>query len=226
MTVSSLISAIRMIGIPDEPPLSVSIKLPPASTIEELISVLKVFQQGIDRPIYDLTGDCTRLSGFDRGSFWIELTIGSTIGFGIITKLLDVIKKYRIDRMEIDYANEIFRSKRIHNDHLQAVQSAAQKQLDLCAQSYANEVVDEHFLVDKGEKEQTRLSETRIAIANSIKEFDRLIDKGLEIHPALHAPSDIRQLFPVPLTSATITPAQLPAQAESSAKPDVGGKTE
>ena len=86
VTVSSLISAIRMIGIPDESPLSVSIKLPPASTVDELISVLKVFQQGIDRPIIDLTGNGTQLAGFDRGSFWIELTVGSAIGFRIITK--------------------------------------------------------------------------------------------------------------------------------------------
>lgn len=224
--VSSLISAIHMIGIPEESPHSISIKLPPSSTIDELISVLKVFQQGIDRPIYDLAGECTQLAGFDRGSFWIELTVGSTLGFGIITKLLDVLKKYRIDRMEIDYANEILRSKKIHNDHLQSLQSATQKQLEICAQSYANEVVDDYFSSETGEKHQARLNETRIAIANSIKEFDRLIDKGLEIHPALHAPPAIRQLFPVPLTAATITPAQLPAQAESSAKPDAGGKTE
>ena len=224
VTVSSLISAIRMIGIPDESPLSVSIKLPPASTVDELISVLKVFQQGIDRPIIDLTGNGTQLAGFDRGSFWIELTVGSAIGFRIITKLLDVIKKYRIDRMEVDYANEILRSKKIQNNHLAAVQSATQSQLDILAQSYAKEVVDDYFSgqAEKEEKHQAQLNETRVAIANSIKEFDRLIDKGLEIHPALHAPSDIRQLFPVPLTSATITPAQLPAQAESSAKPDVG----
>lgn len=90
---------------------------------------------------------------------------------------------------------------------------------------YAGELIKEFVSVENGERDISRFNETRILLTNSIKELDRLIDKGLEIHPALHAPPEIQKLFPKPLTAATVSPAQLSArsessQSETSAKPD------
>lgn len=216
-TVSSMIGAIRVVEIPEQSPYSLSVKLPPTSTLENLISVLKLCQQGFDRPAYDLIGEGTHIEGFDRGSFWIELAVATPMAFKIIAKILEMVKKYRIDRLEVDYAFEALRSKKIQNDHLQALQATTQEQLENFAKSYADEVINQCASPDK---DLSQFNETRVSIANSIKEFDRLIDKGLEVHPAFNASIEVQKLMPQPLSAATMTPAQLPARAESSATPD------
>lgn len=212
--VKSMLDAIKLINIPAQSPYSLNIKLPATSSLDELIAVLKLCQQIFDRPVHDLVGENIRLEGCDRGSFWLELAVATPIAFGVIAKMLDVVKRYRTDRLQLDYASEILRTKRIHNDHLQTLQQGTQSQLNAFAETYADEVIREH---SQEGADPAVINETRTVIVNSIKELDRLIDKGMEVQRAFNAPVEVQKLLPQTINATTIAPPQLPANAETSA---------
>lgn len=211
--VSQVVEALRLLervwaraNPPALPGDSLSIKLPPISSLEELVAIARSLQHVFDLPLMRLSSETTTVAGFDLGSVWIELLVATPIAIGIVKKLLHVYIEFARARMEIEYGVQLIRSKRISNDHLQALQANTAKQLDALAESYADEVLEQA----QKPTETAERNETRLLIANSIRELDQLLHRGLEIHPSLGTGPKSEAPLKEPLTLQSVEPKKLP----------------
>lgn len=213
--------AVNALGFKEQPSDTISIKLPPTSSIDELIRTLKILQQAFDRPAKELTGQGVSLDGVDSGSIWIDLLAHSNEALLVIGAMLTGVREYRRHRLETEYLAERTRSLQIANTALEDIKKSITKSLNQLAAAQADQVIK--VAKSPSVRNKEALNELNNAISRSVIDLDRLIDKGLEIHKAIGASGELNKLLEKPMSADTLAPILLPARAASSEGEDDDG---
>ncbi len=175
--------------IKPQPPESINIKLPPnVKDFNDLANVSNLLHTAITQVIYlpEISGE-EKILSVENGSIWFNVFVGAgavTVITGLVWSAAVVYKKV----LEARLMEEQLRSLKIKNSTSEDIQKALKEELDMVIQAEANFVASENFKENEPENIER--------IKNSIKIFSELIQKGAEIHPAIVAPEEVKNLFP------------------------------
>ncbi len=165
------------------------LRLPKADDLPALTQQLSTFQKILEQTILEpkIDGKMT-VKSVDNGSFIILLGLGSITAVTVIGSLTwaaaVVYKKYQealLVKLHVE-------SLEIRNDALNEIKEAQKKLLDGIVTAEAIHLEREAY----GDENPERLER----IKHSIEMMQGLLEKGAEVHPALMAPEQVKNLFP------------------------------
>ncbi|MFC1226672.1 hypothetical protein ACFE6N_22905 [Pedobacter sp. BG31] len=180
-------SLTRVIGEPAEN--SIFIKLPEVRDFSDLSKAADSFQKILSQTIVneDINGEI-KIKSVENGSIWLEVALGTTLAVAAIGSLAwaaaVVYKKFQEGRMLSQTVN----AKKIQNKTKQDLGAALKVMLDYVVESEAQHFCEEHYREADPEKVER--------VKFTIRELMGEMDKGAEVHPALSAPENVKNLFP------------------------------
>ncbi len=185
----ALLMILRELYDEEEDESTVYIRMPKIKDLEDLSKKSKLLNAAISQSILDpgIKGTI-KVRSFDIGSLWISITVGSVAAvklIGGIAWAAAVIRKKKAEFKKFEYHVKCLE---IKNESMEDLKDAQKKQLDLCLKAEANNLASQFFKGNDAEKTER--------IKYSIKLIADLMDKGVEIHPALNAPKEVGHFFP------------------------------
>jgi hypothetical protein len=168
---------------------TISIKIESLKKFSDLKDIADKLKKTIELPVGEFEeGGEIEIINFDSGSFWFDIllpTSASVVLVGSIAWAGAVIyKKYQEAFAFKSYAKGLV----IQEEHLEALKDAAAKKISLDIETEAKLIQSEFYNSSDNEQlERLKLS---------IKEYSELIQKGVQIQPAITAPENISNLFP------------------------------
>ena len=189
---ATLLQRVLSDTLPPQEEDTISVKLPPDLDLKGLAKTStdldKVLTQALVNPY--VKGEI-ELLGFDQGSEWLDISLGSTLAFKLLAGMVNLVSMFRTKEVEIGAKKEMVRNLKIQNDAMEEIQRALQHELD----EYRQQSLQELFEVGGIPVEENELRER---VKHSVKLLSDLISRGLEVHPSLVAPAEIRKNFPDP----------------------------
>lgn len=186
---SAMCSMCETLGM-DEDSEGFDVKLPPNISLGDAAQCLTdmdiVFSQC---PIFPDDGQI-KFSGVDIGSTWLTFVV---IGAGIagtlrvVAELVDKAIALRSHRLAYRQEEEHLRSIQLSNDIIESIIAAHKAALDKMVGDTIQELSDSHNVTENEDKERLRLSLDRLG---------KWIDRGMEIHAGINAPTETKLLFP------------------------------
>jgi hypothetical protein len=167
----------------------ISVKLPKLNDLEGLANAANIFHKIFSQAIINdkINGEI-KIDNVENGSIWLDIFLGTTAAVTLIGNIVwsaaVIYKKIQEGRMFAEHVNSL----KIKNESLEDIRVAQQITIDLMIESEAKHIFSENFGGDDNEQIER--------LKNSIKLLSDQIDKGAEIHPALSAPEDVKNLFP------------------------------
>ncbi|MCL2765257.1 MAG: hypothetical protein FWD40_08285 [Treponema sp.] len=187
--ISSYIKSLENIVIADSE-LSLEIKLIEHASIDEigkeLISIDKLINQVIT---HKKINGSYKFSSFDVGSSWIYIILSSALTLSIIAAIIWSACVIRKKIIEGNILDEKLKQMKLQTSSLEDIKKSNQ---ELISNAILAEALNILKIFDLDNTENEYLNRVK----NSIKEFAELINSGVEIHPALFAPEESRNLFP------------------------------
>ncbi len=187
------ISAIReMLAniIPTDNETSIIIKLPQPKDFQEAIEYQQEFFKAISQNITnDVIGGKVILKEWEPGSFWLTLSLGSILAVRLIGQMTwsaAVVRKKNAEALIFEQQADALK---IKNETLIEIKNGIAKSIELVIEAEARALDAENIGLPDNHEQIERLK-------MGVKTFAMLIDKGAEIHPALQAPEDVKNLFP------------------------------
>jgi hypothetical protein len=168
---------------------SLSIKITSLKSFDDLILIGEKLKKTIQLPLSEFSdGGEIEIVNFDSGTFWLDIILPTAASVTLIGSVAwagaVIYKKYK----EAFAFNAYAEGLAIQKEHLQDLKDAAKKKIDLDIEAEAKLIQNEFFLTEDNEQ----LNRLKL----SIKEYSELIQKGVQIQPALAAPEKITNLFP------------------------------
>jgi hypothetical protein len=168
----------------------ISIKLANTSDLGVLINDINNINKAITQIILnEKINGRLEIRSLETGSKWINLYLGSILAVSITASVAwsgaVVYKKIQEGKLFSEYA----RGLAVKNDALQEIAEKQSEALSTLVDEEAKRIQVEFYDDDKDNENFER-------IKYSIKLFSELIEKGTEVHPALNAPEDVKNLFP------------------------------
>lgn len=167
---------------------SVFVRLPTSKDLAETAKYMEVFDKYMKQVVLKLDGR-VRLDNCESGSIWLELNLGTpaavTLIGGIAWAAAVVFKKVQEGRIHATYVESL----KIKNDALISIQEAQKNLLDALVETEASNL-------SRASYGETADRDSIERVKATIREFSELIEKGAEIHPALEAPAEVKELFP------------------------------
>ncbi|WP_316826028.1 hypothetical protein [Pedobacter miscanthi] len=180
-------SLTKVIGEPAEN--SIFIKLPEVRDFNDLSKAADSFQKILSQTIVneEINGEIN-IKSVENGSIWLEVALGTTLAVAAIGSLAwaaaVVYKKFQEGRMLSQTVN----AKKIQNKTKQDLGDALKVMLDYVVEAEAQHFCEEHY----GQADPEKIERVKF----TIKELMAEMDKGAEVHPALSAPENVKNLFP------------------------------
>jgi hypothetical protein len=176
--------------IQDDSQEIVSFRLPDSIQLDELTLLVddlkKILEQSF---VNEYINGKIDFQGFDRGSYWIEIGLGSLVAVGIlgemtrfIQDLLDFQQKHRAREImiqELDLQVEV----------RQSFSEALKKELDLFTSQGTQSLLRQAGIPENDHEINKRFE-------YSIGKLSQWMERGLEVHPSLTAPPETQRLFP------------------------------
>lgn len=168
---------------------TVSVKIEEVKNLDELILICEKLRKVIQLPLSEYeNGGELKIENFDSGSFWIDFLLPTASSVSLVGSIAwagaVIYKKYTEAYAFRQYADGL----KVQKEHLEILKEAAKKKIDLDIEAEAKLIQNEFFKSDDLEQ----LGRLKL----SIKEYSELIQKGVQIQPALAAPEEINNLFP------------------------------
>jgi hypothetical protein len=168
----------------------VYIKLPTSDSLSRIASLLQQLEKLIGQLVFHpRINGVVQLRSWEKGSLWIELFLGGAAAVGLVGSAAWASAVIRRKILEGNAVAEHIRSLKIANDAKEAVQKGHSELIDATVEMEVANIYDAYFEGDDS-------PETRQRISHVIREFADLIGQGCEIHPALLAPENVKNLFP------------------------------
>ena len=169
---------------------TICIKLPDYSNLENLTDDIrlldKIFQQILSQ---EKLKSNVKFAGFDVGSNWINIYIPSAAAISFVGRIIWAACVIRKKKIEGDMQLEELKALKISNKTREDIQNAQAELLKKLVQAEATNAIEEQGLkIDN----QEYIARTVYAI----EKLTDLMNKGIEIHPAITAPEPISDLFP------------------------------
>lgn len=191
------------------------VKLPDDISLEDLTICSKdlntIFSQC---PILNKENSKVKLSGVDVGSAWLTFTViclGATSISIILNNLAALIDKAIILRshwLTCKQQEEDLKKTKKGNELLDNVVEANKAIMEYYRGEAVNELSESHNITDNEDKER---------LGHSLKLLYELLGRGIEIYPAISAPTEVKAVFP-PLETQVLPksePRFLKSESES-----------
>ena len=168
---------------------TIYIRMPKIKDLEDLSKKSKLLHAAISQSILDpsIKGNI-KVKSYDIGSLWITVTVGSAQAVKLIGGIVWAAAVIRKKKRQFKTFEQHVKCLDIKSDSMEDLKDAQKKQLDLSLKAEANNLVAQFYKGNDAEKTER--------IKYSIKQISDLMDKGVEIHPALNAPKEVEDLFP------------------------------
>lgn len=171
---------------------SISVKLPETNDIDDIAKIMAKLQQALDQALVNsFVKGQIKLIGFDRGSNWLEIGLGSMIALQFLSGMIRLIYESRNKEIELEAHREMVRHLKIQNDFKEKVCEGIDAELE---EYYTHSLDNLLSLAEIKEPEP----EYRKRLGHSLRLLSELISKGLEVHPSLITPKDESERFPDP----------------------------
>ena len=162
--------------IGEQDPYSIGVKLPSGldlkQTADTILDLDKLLQQSLVNP--DTAGTVT-LRGFDRGSEWLEIGLGSAAALAFFSQMVQFYFRVKKKGIEIEGNREAVRTMQLGNDLVEKAIESLTRNFETYREQELNKLLG-------NENEQNEQNE-RIKL--SINLLETLMDKGLQILPSL-----------------------------------------
>ena len=172
--------------IDEQDPHSIGVKLPPRldlkQTADTILDLDKLLQQSLVNP--DTSGTIT-LQGFDRGSEWLEIGLGSITALTFFSQMVQFYFCVKEKGIEIEGKGEVARTMGLGNDLLKEINKSLTQSFDTYREQELNK------LLGKNNEQNER-------IKLGVNLLGTLMDKGLQILPSLSAPEETKLSFSPP----------------------------
>jgi hypothetical protein len=167
-----------------------AIKLPPVSELSTVVAKLEKLEKVFAQALSILSDPPTlKVAKWEKGSLWIDLLIGSTAGVtligGVTWAAACAYKKFQEGRL-LEKTSE---GLGIKNEVLASLRDGIAFAIEAEIQAEAKRL-DEKHSKGKGDPETIK------RLQYCIRETFEMIKEGTEIHPALMAPEDVKNVFP------------------------------
>ena len=186
--------------IGEQDPNSIGVKLPPGLDLEQTAETIrdlnKLLQQALVNP--DTDGTIT-LQGFDRGSEWLEIGLGSATALGFFSQMVQFYYRVKEKGVELEKKREYARTWKLGNDLLEGINKSLTRDFETYREQELN------GLLGKNNEQNER-------IKLSLDLLKTLMDKGLQIQPSLTAPEETKLSFSPPEQIEQVR--QIPSQEE------------
>jgi hypothetical protein len=165
------------------------LRMPRIKDLEDLGKKSKLLHTAISQSILDpsIKGNI-KVRSYDIGSLWIVITVGSVLAVKLMGGIVWSAAVIRRRKMEFKKFEKHVKSLVIRNESQEDLKDAQKRQLESVLEAEAENLAKQYFKGHDAEKTER--------IKYSIKLICELMDKGVEIHPALKAPGEIGKLFP------------------------------
>jgi hypothetical protein len=176
--------------IPPQDPQIVSIKLPEERDFAGVIKDLNAINTAISQNVLnDKISGVVVVKSWQPGSLWIDLYLGSPAAVGLVGGIAWAAAVVRKKWHEGSVMGNIADSMKIKNEMLEILKKGVEDHVKLVVESEAKNLLNHNFAEDENPDQVERLK-------HGIKTFADLIQRGAEVHPALQAPEDVKNLFP------------------------------
>jgi hypothetical protein len=184
----SLLEMLR-VAIPEERPESVSIKLPDTNNLHEIADILLTIEKALAQVVVNPTiqGE-VRVDTWEPGTLWILIWLQSLTAVKVVGRLARSAAVFAQEIARWRAISAHVKTLEIKNDALENLEEAQQKLLSQLVDSEARAIEDSFFPSHDNERQER--------IKESIRTLSELIFKGAEIHPALTAPVEAKEVFP------------------------------
>jgi hypothetical protein len=168
---------------------TIYVQLPKIKDLEDLSKKSKVLHNAISQSILDPSIKGTvKVRSYDVGSLWIILTVGSVVAVKLIGGLVWAAAVIRKKKMEFKSFEQHIKRLKIKTESMVDMKDAQKKQLEDSLEAEADNLVSQFYKNGNAEKIER--------VKYSIKLISELMDKGVEIHPALNASKEVGNMFP------------------------------
>jgi hypothetical protein len=169
---------------------SIVIKLPDPSDFTDALSVLDQIRTSIEQIVVNPTIEGhTKLVGWEIGSFWIYLNVGTEIAVRLVGSVVWAAAVVRRKVLEGNALETKMRGLDLESKALDALLAGIKKDIEVLLDSEAIATYKKHFGPDQDNEQVGR-------IKFAIRSFSELIARGAEIHPSLNAPPEAKEIFP------------------------------
>jgi hypothetical protein len=168
---------------------TIYIQMPKIKDLEDLSKKSKQLHTAISQSILDPSIKGTiKIKSYDIGSLWIVISVGSAIAVKLIGGIVWAAAVIRKKKMEFKRFEQHVRCLKIKTESMEDLKDAQKKQLEVSLEAEADNLVAQFYKGRNAEKTER--------VKYSIKLISDLMDKGVEIHPALNASKEVGNIFP------------------------------
>ena len=177
-------------ALPEQDENSISIKLPQVNDLTELSKYARdleiIFNQVLT---HESINSKVIVQNFDSGSYWIELAINGSIAIHFVGSLAWVAAVISKKIYEINITKEQVKTIELTNTAREEILKGLEKQITTLCEGEAKNLLHQNNIENYDPEFLGR-------VQLSIKLLANLIFKGAEVHHAISAPEEVRNLFP------------------------------
>lgn len=163
-----------------EDEFTLGVKIPEQIDLDQLSRSIGILDSALNQALLNPNVEGTpRFIGFDRGSDWILIALGSRIAANLIKKMVDQYFTWRERLAEIAQKEETIRSLRLSNDAKEKVGDILTSALEEERSSYKR-ALDDELLKTANMPAKAHEEKKRILIARDL--FWDLMERGIEMH--------------------------------------------
>lgn len=174
----------------DEPDDTLAILLP---EIKMSFNLMGAISKELDtffrllKVIPDFNTD-VKIETFDKGTNWLLVLLGSDTALTLLSKLLNIVHKSRLQNSHISALNSQLTSLKLSDEALSEVKrSLAEKQTEIYNQ-LAEEFLETNDLKDR--------HEIQTQMAKAISTLNNIYDMGVSFQPSINASQEALEKFP------------------------------
>ncbi len=185
----ALLMILQELCCEEEDEATIYIQMPKMKDLEDLSKKSKLLHTAISQSILEpsIKGNI-KVTSYDIGSLWIVLSLGSITAVKLMGGIVWAAAVIRKKKKEFKIFEQHVKSLKIKTDSLEDLKDAQKKQLNESLEAEAGNLVAQFYKGIDDEKIER--------VKYSVKSIADLMDKGIEIHPALNASKEVGNLFP------------------------------
>jgi len=186
---TALLMVLKELYSEKEDDSTIYVLMPKIKDLEDLSKKSKILHNAISQSILDPTINGTiKVRDYDIGSLWIIMTVGSITAVKLIGGLVWAAAVIRKRKMDFKTLEQHVKRLEIKTESMADLKDAQEKQLEVSLEAEASNLVSQFFRGGNAERIER--------VKYSIKLISDLMDKGVEIHPALNASKAVGNMFP------------------------------
>lgn len=168
---------------------TVHIKLPALKDYGDFSDIIRDLNNSIAVTIRDTSiNSSMEVNGFDNGSLWIRITIGSIVGLNIVGGIVYAGYAVMNKQKEYEAVCLTIRNAKIASDHAEAVQKGINDSIRLLVEAEAKALMKANKI-----EENVELANK---LTHSIERMSVLLHRGMELHPSQKVNIESQKEFP------------------------------